>query len=109
MKTISIGLACNLGSSTSILVNKMKSIVAKSEKLSVYDVTIESFPASNISNSVSDYDVILLAPQIAHREEEMKEFLKDTDIPVKVIDSAAFGMMDGASILKEALYLVLNK
>ncbi|MGM0125601.1 PTS system, cellobiose-specific IIB component [Enterococcus sp. AZ194] len=108
MEKLSICLACNLGSSTSILVNNMKKIVEASEKLSGIDVTIDAIPASSIDESIKNYQVILLGPQISHRKDEIIEKVKQYNIPVAVIDPADYGTMNAKNILKEAIYLIKN-
>ena len=80
MEKLSICLACNLGSSTSILVNKMK--------------------------QVADYQIIMLGPQIGHRRNEIEQKVASINIPVTVIDAADYGSMNAANILKEAIYQI---
>lgn len=108
MKKLSICLACNLGSSTSILVNNMKKIVDSSEKLSSLDVTIDAIPAGSIDETIKNYQVILLGPQIGHRKAEIMEKVKEFNIPVAVIDPTDYGTMNAKNILKEAIYLIKN-
>ncbi|MCX2454487.1 PTS sugar transporter subunit IIB [Lacticaseibacillus nasuensis] len=103
MTSIAIGLACNLGASTSILVGKMKQVVAGSQKLATTDVRIDAFSASSIDPEHNPYQVIMLAPQIAHREAEIKQKLATHPVPVTVINATDFGTMNAANILKTAL------
>lgn len=106
MNNLHIGLACNLGASTSILVSKMQAIVQQSEKLADKNIKIESFPASQINKSIQDYDIVLLAPQIAHRKDEISQLAAQYHVPVETINAQDFGAMNAAGILKEALYII---
>lgn len=107
MEKLSICLACNLGSSTSILVNKMKQVAAGSQKLSSFDLMIDAIPAGNISTEqVKDYQIIMLGPQIGHRRNEIEQKVASINIPVTVIDAADYGSMNAANILKEVIYQI---
>jgi PTS system cellobiose-specific IIB component len=88
-------LSCNGGFSTSILVQNMKE-AAKKQKI---EVEIEAVPETDVED-YSDWDILLLGPQIGHREEE---FSAEFSMPVFVIDSFDYGMMNGESVLKFAL------
>ncbi|HEM5123084.1 TPA: PTS sugar transporter subunit IIB [Streptococcus suis] len=110
MEKLSICLACNLGASTSILVEKMKEVVAGSQKLSRVDVAIEAIPAGNITAEiVKDYQIVLLGPQIGHRLAEIQEKVSAVGIPVDVIKASDYGTMNAANILKQAIYLIQTK
>lgn len=104
MKKLAICLACNLGSSTSILVNKMRQVAASSQKLATMEVKIDAIPAGNITASeVQDYQIIMLGPQIGHRRQEIAEKVAAANIPVVVINFVDYGSMNAAHILKEAI------
>ena len=52
-------------------------------------------------------DIVLLGPQVRYLEKKMNERVNH-EKPVMVIDMAAYGMMNGAKVLDDALAL-LNK
>lgn len=99
MMTKSILLACSGGFSTSMLVERMKK-VAKEKNL---DVVIEATAESNIDIMVDNVDVILLGPQMAHVEQDLK---KTHAVPICTIDMRDYGMMDGEKVLNTALELI---
>lgn len=84
-------LACAGGFSTSMLVQKMQE-AAKNRAL---DVEILAVGEGNIEDHL-DSDVLLLGPQIGHREEELSQALS---FPVFVIDSMDYGTMNGEAVL----------
>ncbi|MFR3687259.1 MAG: PTS sugar transporter subunit IIB [Enterococcus sp.] len=88
-------LSCNGGFSTSILVQNMKEAAKKKN----IEVEIEAVPETDVED-YTDWDILLLGPQIGHREEEFSEELP---MPVFVIDSFDYGMMNGESVLDFAL------
>lgn len=92
---IRIVLACAGGFSTSMLMAAME----KAAKLQRIEMDIEAIAEADIENHMG-FDILLLAPQIAHREEELKEEL---DVPVCLIDSYDYGTMNGMNVLNQAL------
>ncbi len=82
-------LFCNGGFSTSILADKINNEFEGYES-SANDIL-------NIDQVVNDDDVIVLGPQVCHREEEIKEkFSNNTVIQLTMVE---FGMMDAESII----------
>lgn len=88
-----------------MLVNKMKK-VAKEKNI---DADIVALPTSDMYNQIGDADVILLGPQARYLLAEVKGTAAKNGIPVEVIDSRLYGMMDGAAILDQALRLAKQK
>lgn len=97
--TKSILLACSGGFSTSMLVERMKK-VAKEKNL---DVVIEATAESNIDILVENVDIILLGPQMAHAEKDLKRMYS---VPIFTIDMFDYGMMNGEKVLNTALELI---
>lgn len=101
-------LCCNLGASTGVMVNKMREIALKSEKLKGIDIKIEAHPASDLIEYIDDFDVIMLGPQIKHRLNELKAISEPKGKPIQVIDTRDYGTVNGANILKTAILMKLN-
>ena len=88
-------LACSGGFSTSMLVHRMKeAAVAKN-----LNIEILAVGEDNIFEQL-DSDVLLLAPQIAHKLEDLSS---DLNMPVFTIDMMDYGMMNGEKVLAEVL------
>ena len=51
-------------------------------------------------------DCILLGPQVKYMYEETVAQYGKENIPIAVIDAAAYGMMDGEKVLKTAVKLI---
>lgn len=94
-----IVLLCAGGMSTSILVNKMKEEARKRD----LDCDIDAYAVESIARTSKDADVILLAPQVGYKYEDLKQ---TTDIPMGVIDMSVYGMLDGTTALNQALALI---
>lgn len=88
-------LACSGGFSTSMLVQRMKEAAATKN----LDIEILAVGEDNIFEQL-DSDVLLLAPQIAHKLEDLSS---DLDMPVFTIDMMDYGMMNGEKVLNEVL------
>ena len=88
-------LACNAGLSTSMLVQKMKDS-AEERKI---DVEILAVSVNSI-NDYLDYDVLLLGPQVIFLKDNIAE---KVNMPVIVIDTMDYGMLNGTKVLDNAL------
>lgn len=91
-----IYLMCSGGMSTSLLMTKMQT-AADAEG---YECEIKAYDMAHASQ-VRDNppDVLLLAPQARFL---MRELEKTMPCPVKMIDMAAYGSMDGKRLLQGA-------
>lgn len=101
-----IYLFCSAGMSTSMLANIMQS-VADSHKL---PLEVKAFSDSKIDEIVEEKhpDVILLGPQVKYRYKEIVSRYENKAIPIEVINSDDYGMMNGEKILKHAIKLIKN-
>lgn len=104
-QNLRILLVCNLGASTSVMVSKMRQVVEKSEKLKDQNICIDARNAGDLSTYITDYDLVLVGPQMKHKLTELTAITSLHGKPIEVIDSKAYGLADGALILKQALYL----
>lgn len=98
---IKVLLFCNAGMSTSMLVSKMK----KAAKEKNIEAHIEAFPESQMATKVEGADVVLLGPQIKFKLPTAKAICDAKGIPIEVINSSDYGMMNGAKVLERAIKL----
>ena len=82
--------------STSLLVTKMNQ-AAQAQGL---EVEIAAYGVSEAKKKVDQADVILLGPQVRFLKDE---FTKLASVPVQVIDMRAYGRMDGAQVMSDAV------
>lgn len=92
-------LVCAAGMSTSLLVNKMK----EEAKKQALDIQIQAVAKEKLSENIEGTDVLLLGPQIGYLVDDFKEEYGHLEIPIKVINSIDYGMMNGKKILEESL------
>ncbi|EOH85824.1 PTS sugar transporter subunit IIB [Enterococcus villorum] len=104
MTTKKIYLFCEAGMSTSIMVNKMMEVVKKHQM----PLEIQAFPAIHAEDKVEKEKpiAILLGPQVRHLSDKMKGTFEAQGIPVGMIATEAYGMMDGERALKDVLKLI---
>lgn len=100
--TIKILLICGGGASSGFLVQNMRK-VASSKGL---QVEIDARSETQLASILKDVDVVLAAPHLRFQEAKIKEICDPHHIPYGIIDPSHFGMMDGASVIKQALDLV---
>ena len=86
-------MLCSAGMSTSVLVNKMREAAQAQD----YDCDINAYPMNEAEDVAKDADVVLLGPQVRFNVPKIK---KVVSCPVEAIDMAAYGMVDGAKVLK---------
>ena len=94
-------LVCSAGMSTSLLVERMLA-AAKERQL---DVDIEARPIADTVQYGQDADAIMLGPQVRFQEEHIRSLFDETK-PIAVIDMKDYGMMNGQSVLKQALAIL---
>jgi PTS system cellobiose-specific IIB component len=96
-----IVLVCSAGMSTSMLVNKMKK--AAEEKNITVEIT--AVAEAQLKNHLEGTKVVLIGPQVKYLEKKIKQQVEPQGIAVEVINSMAYGMMQGDKVLDQALNL----
>ncbi|TCI20582.1 PTS sugar transporter subunit IIB [Exiguobacterium sp. SL-9] len=97
-----IGLFCAAGMSTSMLVEKMKAVAAERG----IDAEIAAYPESEMETYVDHLDVALLGPQVKYLLSKGKQICEPKGVPIDVINTVDYGMMNGTKVLDHALKLV---
>lgn len=94
-------LFCSAGMSTSMLVTKMRKVAAEKN----IEAEIDALPQAQMINHADDVDVVLLGPQIKFMLPKAKGIFDPKGVPVEVINSIDYGMLNGAKVLEQALKL----
>lgn len=89
-----IVLLCNMGMSTSLMVNRMKA-AAKEEG---YDCEVRAYALQQAEEIIPSADILLAGPQIAFELPRLKELYPDKKI--EAIEMADYGRMDGKKVLR---------
>lgn len=90
---------CSGGMSTSLLVSKMKKIAQEQKE----EIIIESGSVSDLSKNAAGCDVIMVAPQVRHRINEIKEITDKYNKATLLIEPQIYGLVDGKGALKQAI------
>jgi Phosphotransferase system cellobiose-specific component IIB len=72
---------------------------SKSKKL---ENTIVAVAVDQVETEIETADVVLLGPQIRYMLPKIKRLGEQKNVPVAMIDSIQYGMMDGEKILEQA-------
>ena len=96
-------LTCNLGASTGIMAGKMRDIVKNSEALKDADIIINAQPGDLFEDLVTDYDVILVAPQMMHKYKYFEEIAHLNGKVITSIDPRDYGSVNASNIIKTAI------
>lgn len=97
-----IMLVCSAGMSTSLLVNKIKSIVEENN----LEIKVMAASEAEAKSCQEKIDVLLLGPQVKFLFEKMKDLMAPQGTRVGIIDSISYGTLDGEAVLKQALELL---
>lgn len=89
-------MICSAGMSTSLLVTKMN----KAAQEQGIELEITALGASEAKKRLDKADIILLGPQVRFMKDEISKL---ATVPVQVINMMAYGRMDGAQVLNDAL------
>jgi len=95
-------LACSAGMSTSLLVTKMEEAAGKSG----VEVNIWAVGQDKAPKEMEKADVLLIGPQMRFMKKKFSKIAEEVGIPIDVIDSMAYGRVDGEAVLKKALELM---
>lgn len=96
---LTITLICNLGMSTSMLVDKMKA--AANEK--GIEADIDALPFDKMGDRVKKTDILLLGPQVRYLLSKFKAEY-GSDIPViEVMNFSDYALINAEKILNESL------
>ncbi|MBP2171499.1 PTS system cellobiose-specific IIB component [Erwinia toletana] len=100
-----IMLCCSAGMSTSLLVRKM---LEEADRRGLA-VEISAYSATEFGDHFTDYQVVLLGPQIKYMLDNLKAKGAEQGIPVAVINMMDYGMQRGDNVLDFALELIASK
>ena len=94
-----IVLVCNMGMSTGALMKKMRDYAASIG----YECTVDAYGVAEVAKH-ADADCILVGPQIAYQLNNIKNQVPG--VPVEAVITQAYGMLDGARVIKQAQALM---
>lgn len=97
-----ITLICAAGMSTSLLVTKMNAAAIKQGAM----VKITAIGEAELKNYWDETDVLLLGPQVRYLLNKVKAEGEERGIPVELINSVDYGLMNGEKVLTQALNLL---
>lgn len=87
-------LLCNMGMSTSLMVNRMKAAASEEG----YECSIKAHSLQKAGPMIKEADILLVGPQVEYEIPRLRE-----EYPGKlleVIDIADYGRMDGRKVLR---------
>lgn len=90
-------LVCASGMSTSLMVKKMKEAAEQKG----YECNIEAVGAAYAKEKKGAIDVLMVGPQLRFSYEQLKKDF--SEIPVILIDTIAYGKIDGKKVLEDAI------
>ena len=89
---------CSQGMSSAIAVNALKKEAEKNGvEIEVLAVSTQEFE-EEVKNG---YDVAMVAPQVRHRFDYLKEFADNANVPCALIQPQAYSPLGGAKLLKQ--------
>jgi cellobiose PTS system EIIB component len=95
-------LICSSGMSTSLLTRAMQKVADEEN----YPVSVISAGVAGIEARFGETDCILLAPQIRHRLDSMKEAAEAEKVPLEIIPPDIYGLVNGKKALEIAKKMI---
>lgn len=71
-----------------------------------YDVEYDAYSYTSLPEVIDDFDVVMVAPQIAFNEDMIKEICDDHNKKYVLIDTVAYSILDGDKCFTQALNLI---
>ncbi|ATZ16321.1 PTS system cellobiose-specific IIB component [Entomoplasma freundtii] len=98
MEKLNILLSCSYGFSTSSLVKKMETYCQEKG----YPFTVNALAETNALESIDDYNVVLIGPQVRYLKPKFDNAIKGK-IPVYVMDTRSYGRLQVGEIVEQML------
>lgn len=95
---INIVLACQYGASTGILCENIKKAAQELGE----EAIVNAYSYTTIGDYIDSADIILLGPQIRFQLNNLTKKYEDKHVPFMVIDTQAYGMLNGKKIYQDA-------
>lgn len=93
-------LMCGAGASSGFMAQAMRK-AAKEQGIEDFEIIARS--EAEMMNNLQGTDLVMFGPHLAFKREALEKDLKKFDIPFTFIDKDAYGSIDGAATLKQAL------
>lgn len=84
-------LICGAGASSGFMANAIR----KAGKKRKMDLSVQARSESQLSEYMSETDILLIGPHLKYMEDELKEKVSDHQIKVSVIPQDIYGLLDG--------------
>ena len=94
---------CGAGASSGFMAQAMRK-AAKDQGLEDIDVIARS--EAEMVNNLKDTDLVMFGPHLAYKKDALAKDLEQYNVPFTFIDKDAYGSIDGAATLKQALYVL---
>lgn len=98
-------LACNLGMSTSLLVEKIKEEAKKKN----IDAEVDAVPFDKVALSVNQTDILLLYPQVRYLVNKFKDQFGDKIPVIEAMNMSDYALLKADNILRDAMDLYNKK
>jgi cellobiose PTS system EIIB component len=96
---LTITLLCNLGMSTSMLVDKM----VKAANAQNIDVDIDALPFDKAEDRINKTDILLLGPQVRYLLKKFQTEYGDKIPVIEAMNMSDYALLKADKILNEAL------
>jgi len=95
---INVLIICSGGMSSAIVVNAIKTEAAKEN----IEINIKSIGTGEFTNEIeNNWDLVLVAPQIRHRFDNLKMEAKEKDIPIELILPQNYSPLGGENLMEQ--------
>lgn len=103
LKKYNFLVLCAMGMSSGLFAQKIKEAAVEEG----IELDIGCYFCSNFKElNYTTIDMILMAPHVRNQVEEVKNYVKEYDVPVMQINMQDYGLLKGKKILEQALEIM---
>ena len=102
---MNILLVCQCGMSSGLLMQTMQHYAEENN----LDLKVNARNIDDFMEYIDGVDIVLIGPQIKHREKEIRREMGELHIPVLVLEMKDYGMANGGSVIETAAEYLKNK
>lgn len=102
---LNVILVCQMGASTGMIAESIKKAAAGRNM----EAVVNAYGLSELNKVIDSADIVLLGPQVRFNLTKLQKQYADKHVPISVIDTMDYGMMNGENILNAILGILKNE
>ena len=89
-------LVCGTGASSGFMAKNIR----QAAKAHGVDISFKARSDSEVEEYIEEIDLLLVGPHLKYMLNDLEEIADPYDVPVRIIDEAAYGSLDGEAVFE---------